>query len=69
LLHATNQLREAEVLYRRAADIDAKSYGSEHPEVANIFNNLAQLMQETNQLQEAEKLYRRALEIDRKSMG
>ena len=54
---------------RRALEIDEKSYGPEHPDVARDLNNLAQLLQVTNRLGEAEPLMRRALEIDEKSYG
>jgi tetratricopeptide (TPR) repeat protein len=60
---------QAEPLMRRALEIDEKSYGPDHPNVAIRLNNLAQLLQATNRLQEAEPLYRRALEIDEKSYG
>jgi tetratricopeptide (TPR) repeat protein len=69
LLQATNRLAEAEPLMRRALEIDEKSYGSDHPNVAIRLNNLAQLLQDTNRLAEAEPLMRRALEIDEKSYG
>ena len=69
LLQATNRLGEAEVLFRRALDIDANSFGPEHPKVAVRLNNLAELLRETNRLAEAEPLYRRALSILEKSFG
>jgi len=56
-------------LYRRALEIDERSYGPEHPDVAIDLNNLAQLLQATNRLAEAERLMRRALEIDERSNG
>ena len=59
----------AEPLMRRALDIDEKSYGPQHPEVARDLNNLALLLQATNRLSEAEPLMRRALDIDEKSYG
>jgi tetratricopeptide (TPR) repeat protein len=63
LLQATNRLREAEPLMRRALAIDEASYGADHPLVAIRLNNLARLLQATNRLREAEPLMRRALEI------
>jgi tetratricopeptide (TPR) repeat protein len=60
---------EAEPLYRRALQIDEKSFGNEHPRVAVDLNNLAQLLKATNRLAEAEPLMRRALRIDEKSYG
>ncbi len=60
---------EAEPLMRRALELDAKSFGPGHPNVARNLNNLAQLLQVTNRLSEAEPLMRRALDIDEKSFG
>jgi tetratricopeptide (TPR) repeat protein len=59
----------AEPLLRRALDIDTKSYGMEHPDVAADLNNLALLLQDSNSLAEAEPLLRRALEIDERAYG
>jgi tetratricopeptide (TPR) repeat protein len=59
----------AEPLMRRALEIDEKSFGKDHPDVARDLNNLAQLLKDTNRLKEAEPLMRRALEIDEKSFG
>jgi tetratricopeptide (TPR) repeat protein len=53
----------------RAIKIDEKSYGVDHPRVANSLNNLAQLLKATNRLKEAEPLMERALRIDEKSYG
>ena len=45
LLRETNRLGEGEPLYRRALEIDEKSYGPEqHPNVAIHLNNLALLL-------------------------
>jgi tetratricopeptide (TPR) repeat protein len=69
LLQATNRRKEAEPLMRRALEINEKSFGPEHPDVAIDLNNLAQLLQATNRLKEAEPLMRHALEIAEKSFG
>ena len=69
VLHTKAQHAEAEPLMRRALEIDEKSFGPEHPNVAIRLNNLASLLQATNRLAEAEPLMRRALEIDEKSFG
>jgi tetratricopeptide (TPR) repeat protein len=58
LLKATNRLREAEPLMRRALEIDQANHGSDHPNVARDLNNLAQLLKATNRLGEAEPLMR-----------
>jgi hypothetical protein len=41
LLKATDQLEEAEPLYRRALAIDEQSFGPDHPNVGTDLNNLA----------------------------
>ena len=48
---------------RRALEIDEKSFGKDHPEVAIAFNNLARLLQATNRHGEAEPLMRCHLAI------
>jgi tetratricopeptide (TPR) repeat protein len=48
LLRATHPLAEAEPLYRRALEIDEKSFGLDHPNVAEDLNNLASLLCATN---------------------
>jgi tetratricopeptide (TPR) repeat protein len=60
---------EAELMMRRALEIDEASYGPDHPYVATDFNNLAQVLEATDRLDEAEPLMRRALEIDEASNG
>ena len=59
----------AEPLMRRALEIDEAAYGPDHPEVARVLNNLAQLLQATNRLSEAEPRMRRALEVFSASHG
>ncbi|MFZ4509230.1 MAG: tetratricopeptide repeat protein, partial [Fimbriimonas sp.] len=63
------QYAEAEPLMRRALEIDEKSYGKEHPNIAIRLNNLASLLQASNRLEQAEPLMTRALKIDEKSYG
>ena len=48
---------------RRALDIDERSFGPDHPNVAIRLNNLARLLQDTHRLADAEPLMRRMLEI------
>src|SRR5260370_960021 len=69
LLRITNRRTEAEPLLRRALAITEKSYGPDHPDVAERLNNLAWLLETTNRLGEAEPLFRRALAITEKSYG
>src|SRR5215207_3084093 len=67
LLQSINRHADAEPLYRRALEINEKSLGPDHPNVA--LNNLAQLLQEANRHAEAEPLMRRAVAIGEKSFG
>ena len=60
---------EAEPLMRRALEIDEKSFGPDHPNVAIRLNNLVILLLHTNRLAEAEPLMHRALAIGEKSFG
>jgi tetratricopeptide (TPR) repeat protein len=62
-------LAGAEPLLRRALDIDEKSLGAEHPNVARDLNSLATLRKDQNRPAEAEPLLRRALAISEKSGG
>ena len=50
---------------RRALEIDEKSFGPDHPNVAIELNNLARLLHDTNRLDEAEPLMHDALEIEK----
>ena len=68
-LHRRVQDAEAEPVLRRALEIDERSLGKEHPDVARDLNNLGLLLQETNRLQEAEPLMLRALKIDENIFG
>jgi tetratricopeptide (TPR) repeat protein len=54
---------------RRALEIDEKSFGKDHPNVAIRLNNLAGLLEATNRKDEAKKLYKRAVKILEDSYG
>ena len=69
LLRRTNRLGEAEILMRRALEINMAALGEKHPTVTICLNNLAILLQDTNRFEEAEPLMRRALEIDVAALG
>ena len=60
---------EAEPLFRRAIEIDAKVFGKDHPNVANGYNNLAAVLRDQGKHAEVEPLYRRAIEIDEQKLG
>jgi tetratricopeptide (TPR) repeat protein len=63
------QWSEAELLMRRALDIDQKTLGPLDPRVARDLGSLAQLLGATNRPADAEPLFRRALDIDEKTFG
>jgi tetratricopeptide (TPR) repeat protein len=63
------QYQQAEPLMRRALEVDERSFGPDHPNVARSINNLAQVLTDTNRIAEAEPLMRRALEIGERSLG
>ncbi|HNG36576.1 MAG TPA: tetratricopeptide repeat protein [Nitrosomonas sp.] len=70
VMYLTKSLYDkAEPLMCRALEIDEKSFGAYHPNVAVDLSNLAQLLQTTNRLSEAEPLMLRALKIDEKNFG
>jgi tetratricopeptide (TPR) repeat protein len=68
-LKSRGRFSEAELLYLWALEVDEKSFGPEHPNVAVRLNNLAQLLEGTNHFEQAEFLMQRALEIDEKWFG
>jgi tetratricopeptide (TPR) repeat protein len=59
---------EAESLYQQAL-VSQEKLGSDHPTIASILNNLADLYGAQGKYAEAELLYRRALEIREKALG
>ena len=60
---AMGQLKDAEVLYRRAVEARECTLGAEHPSTLRSVNCLADLPQlDRGQLKDAEVLYMRALE-------
>jgi tetratricopeptide (TPR) repeat protein len=69
LLQDADRVQEAELLLRRALDIDEKSLGPEHPDVAADLNELGVLLQDSKRFEEAEPLLRRALVIDEMNLG
>jgi tetratricopeptide (TPR) repeat protein len=54
---------DAEPLYRRGLAVEAKAFGSEHPNAAKILKNYATLLRETGRDAEAAKLEARARAI------
>ena len=54
---------EAEGLFKRALAIRERLFGSEHPDVAMSFSNLAALYDHQGRYEEAEPLFKRALSI------
>ncbi|MGH6848648.1 MAG: tetratricopeptide repeat protein, partial [Methylocella sp.] len=60
---------EAEPLLQRALSIREKTLGSDHPDVGESVNNLAQLYAAQGQYAKAEPLHQRALAIAEKALG
>ena len=70
LFRLTNRFAEAEPLYRSALNIQEKSLGPDHPDVAKTLNDLAVLLQEGfANYEDSERLKRRALKIYERSLG
>ncbi|XP_026077493.1 kinesin light chain 1-like [Carassius auratus] len=70
MLHSERgQYKEAELLYRRALEIQEKLFGKDHPDVVKHLNNLALVCQNQGKYEEVECYYRRALKIDECKLG
>jgi serine/threonine-protein kinase len=61
--------KEAEELNRQVLEINRRSYGPEHPKVAEPLVNLGAIQQDLGDYGEAEKLHRQALAINRNFYG
>jgi CHAT domain-containing protein/tetratricopeptide (TPR) repeat protein len=68
-LYADNDPERAEPLFQRAIAIYEKTLGTDHPSLAGVFNNLANLYKARGDYERAGSLYRRALIIREKSLG
>ena len=63
LYHAQGNYAQAEPLYRRALAILTKAVGPEHPNVATMLGNYADLLRKMDRDSEAEKMEARAQAI------
>ncbi|MDH5411367.1 MAG: tetratricopeptide repeat protein, partial [Alphaproteobacteria bacterium] len=63
LYSTQNKFDKAEKLIRRALAIREATYGPIHPDVAESFDDLADLMEEMGRMEDAKKAELRALEI------
>ena len=63
LHHVQGQYAEAEPLYQRSLAIREKVLGAEHPDVATILDNYAELLRVTGRSDEAEEMAARAKAI------
>ncbi len=68
-LVAEKRFEEAESLLREALGIQERIYGSSHPHVANVLNELCIVALGRNRLQEAERCSSRVVEIYRAAYG
>ncbi len=68
-LRMSGDYQEAQEHLEWALSIREQRLGSEHPDVATLLNNLAELYREQGKYREAEPLYWRALSIRERSLG
>src|SRR5262245_45216642 len=68
-LYRAGKFSEAIPLARRALALLEKQLGPDHPDVAQLLNNLAELYRNQGRYADAEPLYRRALAIREKALG
>jgi tetratricopeptide (TPR) repeat protein len=57
---------EAEPLYKRSLAVVEKALGHDHPKVAAVLNNLAEVFRKQGRYEDAEPLYKRSLAIKEK---
>ncbi|MDJ0839218.1 MAG: tetratricopeptide repeat protein [Acidobacteriota bacterium] len=69
LLLNGKQYSEAELLYRRALNIEQTRQGSLHPDTAIIGNNLAVLLVQTNRADQAVELFRKSQDAFSETLG
>jgi len=68
-LYTQHRHKEAIALARQALDLAEKTFGPEHPNVAESLDNLATYLHTQGEDKEAEVLYQRALSIVEKNFG
>jgi tetratricopeptide (TPR) repeat protein len=69
ILNALGDHREAIDYYEKALDIDVKTYGAQHPNVARDYNNLGVAWRELGEYSKAIDYYEKALAADLKVFG
>lgn len=68
MLRDTNQMEDAEILFRRALALNENQLGPNHPAVGTDLQNLADLLADTSRTEEARNLQGRAIEILAKTL-
>ncbi len=68
-LYGLGDYRQAVIITRQALSVAEKTFGPDHPNVAQSLNNLAVLYLNQGQYAQAEPLHKRALEITEKAFG
>ena len=68
-LYRQGRYDSAVVVAKRALQVAEQSLGPDHPSVATILNNLAELYRTQGQYAAAEPLYKRSLAIWEKALG
>ena len=61
--------KSVEPLYKQVLEILKNSSGEEHPNYANVLNNLGSLYKYMGDSKLAETLYKQALEIKKNTLG
>ncbi len=68
-LHAQGRYEEALPFAEKAVKLGEYEFGFDHPNTANLLNNLARIYYNQGRYVEAEPLYQRALTIREKALG
>src|SRR6266705_554827 len=68
-LYNAGKYAEAVPLAQRALAIREKALGPDHPDVASLLNNLAELYRAQGRYADAEALFKRSLAIREKALG
>jgi tetratricopeptide (TPR) repeat protein len=69
LYHLQRRDNEAEVLFKRALEVEKQTLGAGHPQFAASLTNLAVLHYDRGEYAKAEELYRLALSTQERALG
>ena len=68
-LYEAGRYEEAIPFWRKALELGEREFGPDHPTMATLLNNLAELYRAQGRYEAAEPLYKRALAIREKALG